>query len=542
MLSYLRGVSVIVLLSLVPCLAYAAPKIFYTDIMTGPNSGGENDKGAYLTVFGAGFGVAQGDSQITINNVPVATYKYWSDTKITVQPGSEVTSGVVKITVGSESFSSPAITFTVTRGEIYFVALNGSDSSGQAGNINRPFRSAQKTLDRSSFGPGDHLVLRGGDWTDNNRLYHAFLSIHHKSGTAANPMVIMGYPTDTVNILRTPTNGITRGLHSWATNGHFVLANFHVNMNGGGGSCVNLTPGSENIRVVNIEGQGMWEDSGGSACIEGSGKRYRILGNHVHHNGGSKLYHALYFDGRDTTGPNDIEIAYNHIHHQTGGRGIQIYGDTGTLINNVRVHHNVIHHIPLDGILFGRDSGTGFQAYNNIIYRTADGSLRGTTSDIGISGGCIRLDSPAVVAEIYNNTFMDCAVDNDPYSGAVRFQRASKATLMNNVVTGKYFSKMGSFPDTLLSSNNLWSGAGAPPSWDTNAVSADPQFVNITTGIFRLQASSPAIDRGSASVSAVVTTDYEGNVRPQGRGYDIGAFEASGSGIASPTKAQPKKK
>jgi len=507
----------------VPALALAAPVVLYTDIVTGPNTGGEGGNGAYLTLFGRGFGASQGDSQVTINNVPVAAYKQWSDTKITVQPGPNVTSGAIKITVGSESYSDPAITFTVVRGNIYFVALNGSDS-GRVGNINRPFRSIQNTLDRSDFGPGDHLVIRGGEWTDAYDKYKSFFSIHHKSGTAAAPFAIMGYPGETVTLFRKENSGVTRAVHSYATEGHYVIANLHVNMNNGGSTCIGIAPGTRNVRIVNNEGQGMFEDSGGSACIAGSGKGYRILGNHIHHNSGSKLYHALYFDGRDRSGPDDIEIAYNHIHHQTGGRGVQIYGDTGTPITNVRVHHNLIHDIALDGIIFSRDSAEGFQAYNNVVFRTAVAELRGPSTDRGGSGGCIRFASAELVAEVYNNTFVDCAVDNDPESGAIRFERASKLTLRNNIVIGKYTNN--SPPPEIVSSHNLWYGSGTPPGWDSNSISADPRFVAAPAADYRLLPASPAIDRGSSAVGNVVTNDYDGNRRPQGRTHDVGAFES----------------
>ena len=34
----------------------AAPVIFYSDLESGPKTGGENNKGAYVTVFGKNFG------------------------------------------------------------------------------------------------------------------------------------------------------------------------------------------------------------------------------------------------------------------------------------------------------------------------------------------------------------------------------------------------------------------------------------------------------------------------------------------------------
>lgn len=509
-------------LALLSTWAHGAPRILYTDIVTGPNTGGENDWGAYLTIFGNGFGASQGASQVTINGVPVAGVKQWSDTKVTVQPGPKVTSGAIGITVGGEMFSDPALVFKVVPGKIFFVSQKGG-SRGVAGDIGRPFRDITAVIDSGSFGPGDHVVVRGGTWSDVYPQYGSFFSIHHKGGTAAAPIVIMGYPTETVTLARTVQ---TRGIHSYATPGHFVIANFHLDA-AGKGLGIGLWPDTTDVRLVNNEIFGFFEDSGGSAAISGSGRRYRILGNHLHDNGGSKLYHAMYFDGRGTAdgGPSDIEIAYNHIHHQTGGRGIQIYGDTGTLISKVRVHHNLIHHIPLDGILLGRDSGAGFEVYDNVVYHTADASLRGPTKDIGISGGCLRFDSPNLVAVVYNNTFVDCAVDEDPDSGALRFQKAAQITLVNNIIVGKAYVNADSMPAILTSSHNLWLGKGGAPAWDTRSVSANPSFVDAENGDFRLGPSSPAVDRGSPSVSEIVRSDFDGVKRPQRRGYDIGAFE-----------------
>src|SRR5262245_66222229 len=47
---------------------------------------------------------------------------------------------------------------------------------------------------------------------------------------------------------------------------------------------------------------------------------------------------------------------------------------------------------------------------------------------------------------------------------------------------------------------------------------------------FHLQASSLAIDSGAV---VPVSTDHEGRQRPQGGGYDIGAYEYSSSGMSS---------
>ena len=60
---------------------------------------------------------------------------------------------------------------------------------------------------------------------------------------------------------------------------------------------------------------------------------------------------------------------------------------------------------------------------------------------------------------------------------------------------------------------------------------ADPANANFT-----LLSSSPLIDAG---VNAGITTDYIGAIRPQGAGYDIGAYEypSGGSGDITPPSA-----
>ena len=57
-------------------------------------------------------------------------------------------------------------------------------------------------------------------------------------------------------------------------------------------------------------------------------------------------------------------------------------------------------------------------------------------------------------------------------------------------------------------------------------VERDPLFVNAAQGNFHLQKNSPAIDKGSAD--SAPSFDYDNSSRPQGQGYDIGAFEYGG--------------
>ena len=99
------------------------PVILYTDILSGPNTGGENNNGTYLSIFGKNFGTSRGlNDKVTINGIEVASYKQWGAPSkvydshgiqvITVQPGSNVTGGSIVLTVNGEA-SNNNHTFTV---------------------------------------------------------------------------------------------------------------------------------------------------------------------------------------------------------------------------------------------------------------------------------------------------------------------------------------------------------------------------------------------------------------------------------------------
>jgi hypothetical protein len=64
---------------------------------------------------------------------------------------------------------------------------------------------------------------------------------------------------------------------------------------------------------------------------------------------------------------------------------------------------------------------------------------------------------------------------------------------------------------------------------ETHSLSAIPTalFVNAAAGNYHLSAASPAIDRGQSL--STVTTDFEGQPRPQGAASDVGADETGGA-------------
>ena len=153
------------------------PLILYTDIVSGPNSGGEGNNGTYLTIFGTHFGAAQRTSKVTINGKAVAQYLLWSDTKIGVQIG-HVSTGPIVVSVGGV-LSNFDKTFTVRSGHIFYIgpSVDNSTATCAGGTYARPWGLAnfasktEKAYTRAMrtprfyyncISPGDTLVFLNG--------------------------------------------------------------------------------------------------------------------------------------------------------------------------------------------------------------------------------------------------------------------------------------------------------------------------------------------------------------------------------------------
>jgi hypothetical protein len=110
------------------------PALFFTDLISGPKTGGENNNGAYITIYGMGFGATQGTSTVTVggglvNNCPIwgATWQWYQ--KTVCQLGSLTATGNIVVTVSGNA--SNTLPFTVRSGNIFCVSTAGND--GNAG-------------------------------------------------------------------------------------------------------------------------------------------------------------------------------------------------------------------------------------------------------------------------------------------------------------------------------------------------------------------------------------------------------------------------
>ncbi|MCB9743389.1 MAG: lamin tail domain-containing protein [Alphaproteobacteria bacterium] len=136
-------------------------------------------------------------------------------------------------------------------------------------------------------------------------------------------------------------------------------------------------------------------------------------------------------------------------------------------------------------------------------------------------------------ALISNNTFVGNGFRGTAnyLTGAISMNAGGSEVVWNNVITSNYYGINCYGCSSTWGYNDVWGNTTDyvnDASADATDISVDPQFVDAANGNYRLTAGSACIDAGGATWAAA--EDIQGESRPQGAGYDIGADE-----YASPT-------
>lgn len=206
---------------------------------------------------------------------------------------------------------------------------------------------------------------------------------------------------------------------------------------------------------------------------------------------------GIYVDAWDKHTYN-IEVFQNIVYGVTNSDGFQAASEMGGLLENIKFYNNIGYNNKFRGIAV-TDNGDegGPHPMKNIIVTNNTFYNNG-----GEWGGCIAVDNTEAKEVVVRNNI--CS-QNRSFEISVVPAAAKNTTVANNLIY-EYKS------DT---EDNEVRGA--------YLIEVDPLFVDAGKGDFHLRADSPAIDKGYY-VSAPAT-DFDGRVRPQGEGYDIGAFE-----------------
>jgi hypothetical protein len=501
----------------------AAPYLEYSDLVSGPSSGGPDSLGTIVTVFGAAFGESQGDSSVTLADSPVHHILHWSDQKIIFQIDSTAKTGELRV-LESGKRSNP-LPFTVIPGSIHFVSGGGSDSHSGS------FTSPWKTIGKAAYSskPGDiTYVLDGSDQLSLDN-YRAALSIQ-TSGRPGAPIALVAYPGAKVVIgdVSGPEFGIrTPAIHSGPF-GDWVIAGFTIR---GANTALKLDR-VEGWRIVKNDFSCPSGD-GAAACVEiAASSGIKFFGNTVHdagRTGASKKYQSVYF----TTDTNHVEVGWNTIVHNASCRGIQFHSsplsqDSGFNQFDLSIHDNEISGQTCDGLnLATIDPSKGrITVFNNVIHHVGTGPRPpdGESSFACISSpGIVNRGNPGSgVVEIYNNTLADCGSQGGATAGALYVGANSPGLeLSHNMINqceGQPYFTPGSDMNHISGLDNVWQGSGpGPQQWAIK----NSRVVQPANG----SRSACFAIHGPAAENCRIDHDVNGALRNMGGECSVGAFE-----------------
>ena len=394
----------------------------------------------------------------------------------------------------------------------YYVATQGSDNN--PGSIFQPFKTIQKAA--NLVAAGDTVMVRQG-------FYRAVI-LRNINGTATNPIVFMSYPGETATIDRNLGGGNGNLSIEIQDGSYFIIDGFKITDSDPAIDVLiaayDTDPSHPLIKELKTKN---------GIKSQGGAPHHAIIRN-------NEIYHVGSMGILWTKG-NDNQFINNHIHdlagygvylsgermlvkgnrmHDCGGHGIRLANSSQNLLDSI-IEENLsydngspyFYHISSDRII---EVGDGI-----VLWHGRNNTIRNNVCHRNFKWG-IRINGSNNY--VFNNTVYD-----NGFQGFY-FYDNNRSVVRNNI---SYFNRgQGGYPgDYRIGTGNTHDHN----SWNLNV--SDPRFVDPVRGDFRLSPNSPAIDAGVAI--ADLDKDFDGVARPQGSGWDIGAYEFGGAPPPPPT-------
>jgi hypothetical protein len=382
----------------------------------------------------------------------------------------------------------------------YYVAMSGND--GHPGTSSQPWRTVAYAVNKMVA--GDTTYVRGG-------IYNERLIRFGRSGTSSAPIKLLNHPgqspiiecADGGAILSPPPyhrpskaymiliqnfSGLNQAM-GWITIEGFEIRN-----------CYNAIK-FHNAHNLTIRRNWIHDGWPGSAILGAGGVDVRIEGNTISHNG----------------------FLIENIGGHVGGYAIYANGSRFTIVNNL-FYDSAGYHI--------QHNGSSSAVYDPAKYA---GPEFAESVDWIVANNVFAYahNKPAYVVwgartsrlRIENNIFYEnCVTCSMGDANAIAFLGPGSASGMQFRNNLAYASESGGLKWIIGDGVE-----GAHFTQSGNIVNAgNPRFVNAPEILpaspnFGLTERSPAIDSGLSL--AAITTAFDGTPRPQGRAYDIGAYE-----------------
>ena len=509
-------------------LAQASPVLFFSDLTSGPNTGGLNNKGVFVTIWGNNFGRNRAGAVITVGSGPVDNYQEWSNTKICFQLGPKVTSGA--IVVKNATGQSNGLPFTVRQGNIYFVTPNGTGN----GSFSHPFAPADYTAKLAAGEKGATAYFRTGVYASQYAAqnWHAnfCLGARH-SGAIGQENAFIAFPGEKALLRTSDSTGADRNNFRVADDPaqYIVTSKFHCyakNGSIGGHTGWRIIGNKVNAIHVNSAsgsiGTGLYQDR--------TQHHIYIYGNEISGgSSGNKLDHAIY----PGSGINSLYVGWNYIHDNNFAAGPMISLNCNQayaknlVSKNIYFHDNIIDVSTYPARAMGvYETGRGSEIffYNNLIIGPAP---NGQSSFYAMSGKL----------HYFHNTFFHGGSENLGsvmafYSSTVynHLYAPESIEIKNNLLfadsKSSYYIKTSRRAPAPVVANNLFYNINAPRNRDQytrdkHRIVADPMFENSAAHDFSIQSSSPALRHGQTLPA--IPRDLAGQLRHHPPA--IGAYE-----------------
>jgi len=397
----------------------------------------------------------------------------------------------------------------------YIDTANGNDNND--GSYNTPWRTI--TFAKNAVSSGDTIIVRPGDYSSEGTISLT------NGGAAGNMITIKSEPRRQAVIAKLNINAPYIRIEA------FEITN-DIDGREGGGIIIN----SDNIEIIDNYIHHIWYMGISSP---GSNNVY-IADNYMYHVG-----FGMVIDGNDwIVENNEIERLFQSVPIAQGGSDadfsrffgrnhiirnnyfhgnvqseigdahtdcFQTYNVGGSFAHNITIEKNRCEGFFIQGVI-ARTSTTGYltdiKIRNNIFAGNGNNAW-------GVMGQ--NLEDVVIV----NNV-----ISNIRWYGVGLNDASDNAVIMNNIfynIAGEVYYSQGA---NLNGDYNIIYGGGSTPHIGAHdLVGVNPLFVNPAIFDFRLQSNSPAINAGINTSIYGVIEDIVGTFRPQGAGYDIGAYE-----------------